>query len=314
MLLDPLNIAAIIVVSIFFTLFLRNFLNEGGPLLLSVFILSSLLYILFGDPMVFLLTYLSATTALLLYGNRFYVSFLLLLAVSLYVMFSSGVQEVAISISLGTFTSLLMSYSLTEKIKRNNSGRGAGKAVEIRRDVFQIGTGIVTLLFLIFLPINAGEAVVIILMLLLYLVGNYSHLNRDGRISGILYSMERADVDLGLGSIILAAGVLLIFGMVRDSGVVYAGIFLVLVADPVATIAGKLVGGEHLPYNRKKTFSGLGFSMLSSLLFITIICGVNYIPYAIVGTLVESASQGSLDDNITVPLSVVILDYFLMLF
>lgn len=291
-----------------------NMYSKESPLFyVSILIVSFLLFIRSGDILIFLTTFLSSITVLLLYTRRFYVPFALLFAVSLLEIYYGSVYQLSLSISLGALISLLMSSRMVEYTGHNETGKGISESVELKRDLFHAGTGIIAIVLLELLGTRVGESVVLVLMLLLYLLGNFAYLNRSSNISKALFSMEREKVNLGIGSLILAIGVLLVFGLVSSPEVILMAMFLVLIADPLATIAGTVLGGHALPYNRNKTYSGFGVALAASVLFAVFAGGTLLLIYAVVGTLVESATRKPFDDNLTVPVSIVALNYLLKL-
>ncbi len=309
-----LQLAAFVIITAVFAGVIRKYVERDLLVVLVAVVVSSLIFVRSGDALVSLVAYLSVTTALLLYGRRFYISFAPLFAISLYLMVFGKVAVTALAISLGTSISILMSGKMIRSIGNNEKEKGNSVSTEIIRDVFQIGTGVVTMIIMEIFALRTAEAVVITGMLLLYLAGNIATENRDSVISRILHSMERDHVDLGIGSIMLAIGALFLFGLITDRNVVLIGIFLLLIADPVATITGRKFGKAHLPYNRKKTVTGFGSALLVSVVFASVALGPYYAIYAVIGTFIESATRSPLDDNLTVPLSVVVLNLVLNFF
>ncbi len=312
--LSALGVLTVAVMAVALTALITRYSRENAFFYASVLIISALMYVRSGDPLMFLVTYVSSITALLLYSRKFYVPFALLLFLSAVELYQGELYSLSLSISLGTAISILMSTFMITKIEENEHGKDQTKGVEIRRDVFQIGTGVVALLIMYTFRPYTGESIILVFMLLLYLLGNFSHNNRQNSVSRILYTMERENVNLGVGSIMLAVGVLFMFGLLRSHSIVLVGLFLVLIADPVATIAGKLLRGPKLPYNRSKTVSGFGIAFIASAAFSFFSGGSVFVLYALTGTLVESLTRKPLDDNITVPLSIVALNYVISLF
>lgn len=314
MYVDLTGLITVASVAVVFTLFLRVYSKESVLFCISLLAVAVLVYFRSGDVLIFLIAYVSAITALMLYSRRFYIPFGILFFLSAVEIYRGNPASLSLSISLGTAISLLMSNLMISRIEHNEYQKGTSSNIEIRRDLFQIACGVAALAILYLFRLGTAESVIVILLLLLYILGNYSYNNRSSPISAILHTIERKNVDLGLGSLMAAVGVLFMFGLVSDLGVVLLGMFLVMIADPVATIAGKLIGGTKLPYNRNKSFSGFLIALLSAAVFAIYTGGAFFILYAIVGTFTESATKKPIDDNLTIPLSVVALHYFISIF
>lgn len=312
--IDLAGLITIALIAAALTAFLRLYSKESLLYCTSLMAVSVLVYLRSGDVLIFLVSYISAITALMLYSRRFYIPFGLLFFLSAIEIYRGSVFPLSLSISLGTAISVLMSNFMITRLESNESKKGSSQDVEIKRDMFQIACGIMALAFIYAFKLENGESVIIILLLFLYILGNYSYNNKNSRISGMLHTIEREDVDLGVGSLMVSVGVLFMFGLISDYSVILAGIFIVMIADPVATIAGKVIGGPKLPYNRNKSFSGFGMALLAAGIYCFFTGGFLFIAYAFVGTFTESATAKPVDDNLTIPLSVVALNFFFSIF
>lgn len=298
-----------VLVGFVFTYFIYAYFSESGLFSLSLFVISEMIFLLTGSATLQTAFFVASLLVLLLYSRGFYISFLGEVLLSIYALYSGLLNGFLLSISLGTMVSLLLSNGTIRRAVLNEEKKGLDKITEIKRDVFQILTGLIVISLLFLFGRYTGSIIVLYGSLLLYTIGNFSSLQRNSKISRFLFTMEREGVSLGQGAISLASGVFFLFGMIGMYDVVLAGIFLVLIADPVATIAGKTLGGPKLPYNKMKTVSGTLISMLISLLFVWLVLGLSVLPYAIVGILVESITTYPMDDNITVPVSLVLSNY-----
>lgn len=307
--LDSFMVIALlaVILTVYFTVYQR----ENMLFYIVLGILSVLMYLKTGDMLIFLVTYISSISAIFLYTTRFYIPYFLLFFLSAVEIYYGNVSSLSLAIALGTITSLVLSREISDGLHRNGLEKGIVRDTEIRRDIFQIITGILAIAVLLIFGMVHGESIVLVLILLLYITGNLAQLDKDTQLSKSLFSFERNNVNLGAGSILLAVGVLLVFGLVHSFPIIIMAMFLVLIADPVATIAGKTIGGAHLPYNPGKTVSGFVSALLVSLLFSLIIYPGNFymILIAAAGTFVESATREPLDDNLTIPVTVIILSF-----
>lgn len=304
-----LSILTVAIICIVFPVIIERYSKEDPILLFSLVILSILIYVKSGDFVLSAVLFLSAISVLTLYTPKFYLPFVLLFVIVVLLALEGEIQNTSLAVSLGTAVPLFMSEKLAVRIDKNGKKRGDTSGIELKRDFFQIFVGVITMLLFWLLPMVAAESLVVVCMFILYLLGNYAHQNRSRRISVMLFSMEREGVDLGIGSLMLAVGVLFVFGLTNHYSVIVLALFLVLISDPVATIAGKKIGGRTLPYNRRKTYSGFGTALLVTTIFVYFTLAPFYLIFAVAGTFIESAVREPLDDNLVVPLSIVALNY-----
>lgn len=116
----------------------------------------------------------------------------------------------------------------------------------------------------------------------------------------------------------------LIFWKTSPTGIV--ALMLLCGGDGLADVIGKRLGNHHLPWSKRKTWAGSLSMFLGGLVFNSIILGiftlcgvfkgslVDYLPavtlISLAGTIIESFPLTDLD-NLTVPLTAVILGLFL---
>ena len=300
-----------IIVGVVFTYFIYAYFAESGSFSLVLFVLSELLFLLFHSIILQTSFFVATLLVLTLYSTRFYMVLAGEFLLSIYSSYSGFLNGLLLSISLGTIVTLMVSNNSIRRSVLNEERKGMDSGTEIRRDVFQIVTGIIVLLFIFEFGRYDGSLLVLFGSLLLYAVGNFSSLQKNNKVSRFLFTMEREGVSLGHGAISLASGVFFLLGILSAYNVVLVGIFLVLIADPVATIAGKTIGGLRLPYNKTKTVSGTLIALLVSLVYTCLFSGLNLLPYAFIGIMVESITSYPLDDNLTVPISIVLSNYLI---
>jgi dolichol kinase len=120
--------------------------------------------------------------------------------------------------------------------------------------------------------------------------------------------MEREDTKLGLGSMYLAAGFLLVLAFTRSLALIYISAFMIMIGDSLATIIGMKIRSRRLFYNRKKSVAGFLAMLIPSFVFgIFFFIYFYSVIYALGGTFAESISNKVADDNITIPVSIVVL-------
>lgn len=124
------------------------------------------------------------------------------------------------------------------------------------------------------------------------------------------------------GIVAYAGAVLLLILLFRHHLAVAAAIWGMLAfGDPAAEIAGRLLGGPRLPWNRKKTWAGLSayaIAAFGAAWFLTLF--VDRVPapplplaaLALLAAFLESVASG-LDDNLVPPLPVALAAAFLLL-
>ncbi len=84
-----------------------------------------------------------------------------------------------------------------------------------------------------------------------------------------------------------------------------AAIMISSFGDAAAAIIGKIIGGPHIPYNKRKTISG-SIAMFMVSVLSCLIAGIKLYPSIFVSgvsTIVESLTKESVNDEITVPIT-----------
>ncbi len=217
------------------------------------------------------------------------------------------------SIGIAILISMFLDKNMKKYEIMNNESKGKDKKVETSRDYFQIASGIVTLLVFVIFGIH-GRMVVLLSVLIIYLMGNIFYLHNSSRLAVLVYSMERDNTKLGLGSVYLAAGFLLVLAFVRSLPVIYITIFILMIGDSLATIIGMNVHSPKLFYNHKKSIAGFLAMLIPSIIFgafdLTFILAFIY---GLGGTFAESISNKIADDNITIPIAIVIIHFLVVL-
>lgn len=222
---------------------------------------------------------------------------LAVLAVLYAITFSGfGPRAISLSIFLGAFSGAISMRSASKR---------SADIVEIRRDLFQIASGIVIIALILAFGAEYAEWIVIALVIVGYTMINYSAGEGRGMLSRQIRRLEREGVQPGHGAIWLSIGTLLAFGFLAKENYIMLAVFALFFADPLATIFGrKLKRNVRLPYNKGKTVGGTlaFFVVLSALGYIAV--GYYALVVSLVCALVESAPT-RIDDNFSVPAALV---------
>ena len=217
------------------------------------------------------------------------------------------VRYVFAAISISILLSMFLDKNMKKYDLMNNEKKGKDIKRETYRDYFQISTGVITILIFFLDGIN-GRVLILLAVLLIYLAGNILYLNNKNRLADIVYRMEREDTKLGLGSMYLAAGFLLVLAFTRSLQLIYISAFMIMIGDSLATIIGMKIRSRKLFYNRKKSIAGFLAMLIPSFIFGIFFFIYFYSAiYALGGTFAESISNKVADDNITIPVSIVVL-------
>ncbi|MCL4453689.1 MAG: hypothetical protein M1317_06260 [Candidatus Thermoplasmatota archaeon] len=217
------------------------------------------------------------------------------------------VRYVFAAISISILLSMFLDKNMKKYDLMNNEKKGKDIKRETYRDYFQISTGVITIL-IFFLDGIKGRVLILLAVLLIYLAGNILYLNNKNRLADIVYRMEREDTKLGLGSMYLAAGFLLVLAFTRSLQLIYISAFMIMIGDSLATIIGMKIRSRKLFYNRKKSIAGFLAMLIPSFIFGIFFFIYFYSAiYALGGTFAESISNKVADDNITIPVSIVVL-------
>lgn len=251
----------------------------------------------------------------LLYERLFYLAFAGIMALFFINIAGLGFPvswdafDFAISISI--IISFLFNGRLKQINRNNENAKGGSKKNEIVRDVVQIGGGIVMLFIFFKSGINTAQVLITFIAMVLFALGNYLSVNRKSILARAIWFFERGGTDLGIGAIWFATGVLLAFALVHSFAILAEIFFVLIIGDSVATIAGSSIKSPKLPYNRKKSITGFTAIFLSSALFGFIVLGFTGIAMALIGAFAESISQYPFDDNLVIPLIMIVASYFI---
>jgi dolichol kinase len=221
------------------------------------------------------------------------------------------VRYVFAAISISILLSMFLDKNMKKYDLMNNEKKGKDIKRETYRDYFQISTGIATII-IFFLDGIKGRLLILLAVMLIYLAGNILYLNNKNRIADLVYRMEREDTKLGLGSMYLAAGFLLVLSFTKSLPLIYISAFMIMIGDSLATILGMKIRSKKLFYNRKKSIAGFISMLIPSFIFGIFFFIYFYSAiYALGGTFAESISNRVADDNITIPVSIVILHFLI---
>lgn len=274
------------------------------PLLAVIFLFTHTL-------VVFPVYLLSVVSAAYMYTQTFFTPFLANVAIVLFsgYEFKSDATWIAIDVSVSSAIILTMIFDkrLQSYTHTNDSVRGKVKKTEVYRDYVQSVVGGLILLLMFFNGLENSRVIITLSVLILYAVGNYFYLHRKNVIGDFLWSFERDDTPLGIGSIWFAAGILLAFAIVNSLNVLYIVLFVLVIGDSAATIVGVNIKTAPLFFNKRKSIGGFMALFILSAVFGYFVVGYMGIAYALLGAIVESATQYPLDDNYIIPLALTAL-------
>ncbi len=301
----------ILIASVFLSIYLLGERNLGNFSVVASLIFSVPFLLFFPYSFSMAVEILSTMAMNLLYTSRSFiyigsVAVVLLITVTLHL--SSNVSAgMALAIGVGISISLLLSNNMRKNAFVNNQQRGNLSNVEVRRDILQILSGIALIFAFFVLPQIYIKVTLVFLVILAIFLLNFSGIYRDSGLSKFIMSFERKNVQPGIGSLWYIAGVLLLMGLTGGTGALLVGVFCMAIGDSVATIVGMNIRTFRLPYNRKKSFGGFASMLLVTSLFAYFFFGAFYIIYAIIATVAESVSGYPVDDNFSIPFSVIVL-------
>ncbi len=237
------------------------------------------------------------------------------------VAFTYGSNDGPTAIVLGFFYFLLclltlpiaivaqaMLFGMLSETKSLYSGRPGktDRRLETSRDIFQILLGLVIIsLFYLTTKLDA-EIFAILLILLGYLVVDYVHVAKKGKLSKKMMEYEREYTKFGEGAIFLALGTLMVIGFLSNSAYIVTILIAIFIADSLATIAGVNFSSPKLPYNNGKSILGLVVYFIAVSAIGYFFVGKVVFVIALLGAIVESLPI-KVDDNFSVPLVLVIL-------
>lgn len=269
------------------------------------------IYLFSHSFLIFPVYLLSVVSASFMYSQTFFSAYLADVAIVLFAGYQYQSDSTWIAIDLAVSTAIILTMIFDKRLKSfthtNDTGRGKVKKKEVNRDYLQSVVGVLILVTLFIEGVKDTRIIITLCVLGLYAFGNYFYLHRKNVIGDFLWSFERDDTPLGIGSIWFAAGVLLAFAILNSLSILYIVLFVLVIGDSAATIIGVSVKTVPLFFNKRKSFGGfLGLFLLSAA-FGYFVIGYVGILYALVGAIVESATRYPLDDNYIIPLALTAL-------
>ncbi len=213
----------------------------------------------------------------------------------------------SLAVGVGLSISLIVSNDMRKKELENNSKRGQITSIEVKRDVLQIASGVALILSFYILREMYIKFILVFLIIIALFILSFAGIWSSNKFSAFILSFERKNVQPGIGSLWYMAGILLLMGLTGGSGALLVGVFAMAIGDSLATIVGMNIKSFKLPYNRKKSLAGFLGMLISTSLFAVIVFGPLYIIYAIVATFAESLSGYPVDDNFSIPVSIIIV-------
>ena len=209
------------------------------------------------------------------------------------------------------FAAQAMLLGILAGIRRNvtKNHEKDGK-VEIRRDVFQIISGIVFIAAFYYVNISHATLIFLIIIMLGISLGNYAIRFKKSILSRVLYLFERKEILFGYGALWLALGslVAISFASLPYLLVIFGFLFI---SDSLASIVGVIFGKPKLPYNEKKSIAGTIAYFLSG--FVIAVFFVNPL-IAIVLSFIAAIAESfpyHIDDNFDIAVVITAMTLFI---
>jgi dolichol kinase len=224
-------------------------------------------------------------------------------------------NSLLLAVSVAAIIAVAFSRRLKTGLLENELRKGKHPNVERNRDLFQLMAGVLVLSVLFSFSREISFFIILFAGLGLLTLGNIALMSGSKKLTGFFYSMERQNVTLGIGPIMIAGGTLFAMSLITNEPLLVVIVFTVIIGDALASLVGIRYPVRSLRYNRRKSLGGLLAMLLSSLLFAVFATGLSpwYIfLFPLVGSIVESVTLSPLDDNLTVPFSLIVLAAFLV--
>ena len=271
------------------------------------------IYILFPNTIDFAIIVLSTLSINALYSKKAFLFIFILIFISIlngaYNFSVLPLLHETLSLGLGISISLLLSNSVRLMNLDNEKERGKKKKVEVERDVVQIGSGIIILIAIAYIPKVLLEGGLLLAILISIVFINTAAVEKNMRFSKAILRLERNNVQPGIGSLWFIAGLMILIALSYRWRVVEIGIFAMAIGDSLATIGGVNIKSKKLFYNKKKSIAGFLFMLIPTTIFAYVVLGPVYIVLAIAATVAESMSRYPVDDNISIPASVLAVNF-----
>ncbi len=297
-----------------FTLFDEKFSDYSG---ITSVIIGILIYIYFPNTLDFSIVVLGTICINTLYTKKSFIFIILLVIISVVdglanFTISSLLNE-TLAIGAGISISLLLSNEVRIMNMNNENQRGKTKKTEVERDLVQILCGILILLAIILTPKILLEGGLLLSVLLGIILIKITAVYGNSVISKTILHFERNDVQPGIGTLWFIAGLMILIALSLRWRVVEIGVFAMAIGDSLATIGGVNLKTRKLFFNPKKSLGGFISMLIPTAIFAFFVLGPIYIIIAIVATVIESLSMYPIDDNITIPVGVIVTNFLISL-
>jgi dolichol kinase len=224
-------------------------------------------------------------------------------------------DSLILAVSVAAIIAVAFSRRFKLGVLENELSKGKHPDIEKNRDIFQLISGILVLILLFSFSREISFFIILTACFALLTLGNIAMLTGSKKLTGFFYSMERPNVTLGIGPIMIAGGSLFAMSLITSQHLLTVIVFTIIIGDALASLIGIRYPIKALPYNRRKSIGGMLAMLLPSLLFAGL--ATAFYPwyiflFPIVGSIVESLTLPPLDDNLTVPFSLVVLAAFLV--
>ena len=251
-----------------------------------------------ADPLVMAILVLLFAVMTLNYEKKSEIAFVLfgLLGILYVVHYAINIRFAAQAMLLGILAGI-----------RRNIAKSQAKdgKVEIRRDVFQIISGIVFITAFYYVNSSHATLIFLIVIMLGISIGNYAIRFKKSRISKVLYLFERKEILFGYGALWLALGSLVAISFIGLQYLLVIFGFL-FISDSLASIVGVTFSKPKLPYNKSKSLAGTLAYLISGFAVSILFVGpVVALFLSIIAAVAESFPY-HIDDNFDVAVVIVL--------
>jgi dolichol kinase len=243
-------------------------------------------------------------------GKHFYTIAIVLMACFAYTLINPSLIFIfAQMMGIGTIAGFLY----LEKTSKLKVPVKKEPKVEVRRDLFQVGLGIVILATALVFPAPFKSAIIITYGVIAAFLYNKMLLDfgKGTKMYSQLLSLERKKTIYGLGAMYAAGGLLLLLGFMNDYSFLAVSIFALFIADPLATLVGYAFKSGKIFYNKNKSVAGTLTFFFATAIFGYFFLGTSAVLLAAAFALVESINIG-IDDNVLISIIAVAVRVFLI--
>jgi dolichol kinase len=188
----------------------------------------------------------------------------------------------------------------------NETQKGGNHRTEVHRDIVQIITGVIIIIAIVYIQKVLVEGGLMLGIILGIILVDIAGIYKNSSVSKVILHFERHNVQPGLGTLWFIAGLMILIAFTERWRIIEIGVFAMAIGDSLATIGGVNIKSMKLFYNKKKSVGGFFCMLIPTAVFAYLILGPIFIILAVIATFAESVSRYPVDDNISIPISVIL--------